>query len=404
MRVLFTSLDVPFPVTSGRRLRNWALLQVLAEDGHEVTMVCFDQPLALQGLPGELRRVCRNIDVIAHPTAASGSRIRNPSRIRALLSPLPYGAWRLRSAEFAKKVQHWLSTERFDAFICDDIYVAANIPLESQVPMILNKHGIGSILLERYLCNERNPLDKTYGRIELQKTRRWEALICRKSELIMACSEQDRSEIDLLCPGARVAVVPNVINVEQYKPAPQTDNHTAVFAAYMGWYPNQDAARFFVTSVLPKLRELVPDVRFLVAGKDAPDNLRRQLSKFKGVEFTGSVPDMRPIIANAAVAVVPLRIATGTRLKILEAAALEKPVVSTRIGAEGLGFTEGTEIVIADDPDAMAQEIAALLTCPDRARYIGLAARQRVQQHYSMPALLEAMRETISVIARKVRR
>src|SRR5689334_10769170 len=183
MRILFTSLDVPFPVTSGRRLRNWALLQALAEERHEVTMVCFDDPVALEEVPEELRKVCRNIDLIRHPDALAGPQATPWRRIQALPSPLPYGAWRLRSAEFEKKLEQRLSTEQFDALICDDIYVAANIPVNARVPMILNKHGIGSVVLERYLRNERSPFKKTYGRIELQKTRRWEASICRKSEL-----------------------------------------------------------------------------------------------------------------------------------------------------------------------------------------------------------------------------
>jgi glycosyltransferase involved in cell wall biosynthesis len=404
MRILFASLDVPFPVTSGRRLRNWALLEALAQQGHVVTMVCFDEPAAINGIPTELNRVCRNVDVICHPDAQYRPTSVHWQRIRALPSALPYGAWRLRSGEFKQKLRQRLSDEPFDALICDDIYVAPNIPSNSRVPIILNKHGIGSVVLERYLSNEPNPVKRAYGRIELGKTRRWEASICRKSELIMACSGEDRQQIRMLCPGATVAIVPNVIDIDQYAPAPLGDTRTVVFAAYMGWYPNQDAARFFGTSVFPLVREFVPEARFLIAGRDAPDALRDELSKISGVEFTGTVPDMRPVISGAAVAVVPLRIATGTRLKILEAAALEKAVVSTRIGAEGFDFIHGEEIILADTAEAMAREIAALLLHPDRGRDMGVRARRRVEREYSMTALHSAVYETISLIAGKLRR
>ena len=216
-------------------------------------------------------------------------------------STLPYGAWRLRSSKFEAKILEWLATERFDAVISDDIYVAANIPPLMPIPVILNKHGIGTVVLKRFLKNERNPLKRIYGFVELLKTRRWETSVCRHAELIMACSQEDSSEIDLLSPGATVTIVPNVIDVDQYQPTPTVNNHTVVFVAYMGWYPNQDAVEYFVSSILPILRNLIPDVKFVAAGRNPPDDLRRRLSGVPGVEFTGTVPDIRPIVANAAV-------------------------------------------------------------------------------------------------------
>jgi glycosyltransferase involved in cell wall biosynthesis len=234
--------------------------------------------------------------------------------------------------------------------------------------------------------------------MELFKTRRWEISASRRSALIMACSEQDHWEIDRLTPGTTVSVVPNVIDVREYEPGPTVSNHTVVFVAYFGWYPNQDGVEFFVSSVLPRLRSLVPDVKFVAAGRNPPDDFRRRLSKVPGVEFTGTVPDIRPVIADAAVCVVPLRIATGTRLKILEAAAMEKAVVSTTIGAEGLDFKNGSEIVIADDPEVLACEIAALLASPSRTHAIGAAARRRVQECYGIEAVRTALRRTVAQI------
>jgi len=401
MQIFFAALDAPFPVTSGRRLRNWALLQALAAEGHHVTMVYFGEP-GTSEVPRELQETCRNVDLVPQPDRSAGSSSTNWNRFIALSSTLPYGAWRLRSLKFQAKIWEWLAKERFDAVISDDIYVAANIPPLLRIPVILNKHGIGTVVLERFLKNERNPLKRMYGFVELLKTRRWETSVCRHAELIMACSQEDSSEINLLSPGARVTIVPNVIDVDQYQPTPAVNNHTVVFVAYMGWYPNQDAVEYFVSSILPILRNLIPDVKFVAAGRNPPDDFRRRLSRVPGVEFTGTVPDIRPIVANAAVSVVPLRIGTGTRLKILEAAAMEKPVVSTRVGAEGLNFADGTEIVLADNPEVFAREIAALLDSPVRAHAIGVAARRHVQEQYSMPALRIAVRQAVAVITRRI--
>src|SRR5260370_16593352 len=300
MRILFAALDVPFPITSGRRLRNWALLQALAEDGHQVTIVYFDEPGASDNGRCELGVICRNVDGIPQPNRCNGYTAANWRRVQALTSALPYGAWRLRSLRYQRKLQEWLAREPFDALICDDIYVAANIPLRSDVPIVINKHGIGTVGLQRFLPNERNTFKKIYGQLELLKTRRWEASVCNQSALIMACSEKDRAEIALLSPGATVTIVPNVIDVREYEPAPSMNNHTVVFVAYMGWYPNQDAVEFFVTSVLPTLRILVPDVKFVAAGRNPPDDFRRLLCKVPGGGFTGTVPDIRSLISVPA--------------------------------------------------------------------------------------------------------
>jgi len=402
MRILFAALDAPFPVTSGRRLRNWALLKALAEEGHEITLVYFNEPGVSTEAAAELRQVCRNVDVMPYPDVSGGSHLEYWNRVRALISRLPYGAWRLRSKQFQIRIQEWLARTHFDFLVCDEIFVAANLPARPAVPVVLDKMGLGTVVLERFLSNERNPVKKLYGQMELTKTRRWEATVCHQAAMVMACSEQDRSEIERLSPGAEVMIIPNVIDVREYEPGPCVDNHTVVFVAYMGWYPNQDAVEFFVSSILPKLRILVPDVKFLVAGRNPPDDFRRRLSKVSGVEFTGSVPDIRPVIANSAVCVVPLRIATGTRLKVLEAAAMEKAVVSTTIGAEGLDFADGAEIVLADDSDTFARKIAELFASPSHARAIGAAARCRVQESYSIDTVRVALRQMLAEIAKKI--
>ena len=404
MRILFTSLDAPFPVTSGRRLRNWALLQALAEEGHLVTLVYFDEPGQSIEVPFELKRLCKHIEVVPHPEGSGGSRLMYWNRFRALFSPLPYGAWRLRSPLFRRRIQESLTRESFDFLVCDEIFMAANIPVRPAVPIILNKMGISAVLFERFLATEKNLVKKVYAKMELRKTCRWETLVSTRSALIMACSEQDRSEMAHMTPGVKIDVVPNVIDLKEYEPAPHVNTRNVVFVGYLSWYPNQDAVEFFVSSVLPKLRSLVPDVQFVAAGRNPPDEFRQRLSKVAGVKFTGTVPDIRPVIASAAVCVVPLRIAAGTRMKILEAAAMEKAVVSTTIGAEGLDFENGTEIVIADDPEMLACEIAALLDSPSRAHEIGVAARRRVQECYSIEAVRTALRRTVAEIRGRIDR
>lgn len=398
LRFLFASLDVPFPVSSGRRLRNLALLRALRDAGHEIVMVAFaDRDNALEP-PPELLNLCRSVEIIPSPSRSSTKISGLSGRLLSLLSSLPYGAMRLRSKVFREKIERWLRRESFDAVICDDIYIAPNLNCPGTVPLILNKHGIGAVVLERFLLNERNPLKRLYAQLELQKTRSWEAKVSSNAALILTCSAEDCSELRKICPAAKVAIVPNVIDIGEYTPSSVPSNHTIVFVAYLGWYPNQDAVEFFVHQVMPSLRELIPDVRFIAAGRNPPEEFQERLSQSPGVEFTGTVPDIRPIVASAAVSVVPLRIGTGTRLKILEASAMGRPVVSTSIGAEGLNFEDGKEIVIADEPEKMAREIAGLLADNCRASRIAAAARLRVKQDYSLAALEQSIKSATDLI------
>ncbi|MBK5295255.1 MAG: glycosyltransferase, partial [Acidobacteriia bacterium] len=165
-----------------------------------------------------------------------------------------------------------------------------------------------------------------------------------------------------------------------------------LYTGGMDWYPNRDAVKYFVDQVFPTLRQQAPGARFVVAGRNPSDEFRREFAGMADVVFTGTVPDMRAEIAKAQVCVVPLRIGSGTRLKILEAAAISKPIVSTSLGAEGLEFRNGSEILIADDAQSFAHATAALLRDPARRAQFGAAARRRVQERYSLAALAAALR------------
>jgi glycosyltransferase involved in cell wall biosynthesis len=217
-----------------------------------------------------------------------------------------------------------------------------------------------------------------------------------RAQLVLACSDHDRSAFEKLSRESRIVVAPNVIDVASYQPAPEGESGTVLYTGGMDWYPNRDAVEYFVHQIFPALRKLVPAVRFVVAGRNPSDEFRRQFDGMADVVFTGTVPDMRAEISKASVCVVPLRIGSGTRLKILEAAAVAKPIVSTTLGAEGLDFRNGSEIRIADDPQSFAGETARLLQDRTRAAALGAAARQRVQQSYSLSALATALRSAFN--------
>lgn len=392
LHVLFVGLTDPFPPTNGQRLRDWFLLKALAREGHVVSLICFADSPPTGETVTTLREVCATVETVPAPQSHPSFLSSYSARLKAAMSSMPYGAWRFRSAAMSKAITRHLCRESAHVVICDDIYTIHNIP-PCPVPVLLNKHDITHVILGRYLRRQQNPFVKVYGWTEYGKLKRWELAACRTAAGIIACSELDRKILEDYCPGLRVAVAPNIIDTDDYSVSDQDDGRTALYVGAMDWYPNQDAVEFFVRRILPSLRRSVPGVRFVVAGRNPADSFRRKFDDAPDIVFTGTVADIRTEIAKATVCVVPLRIGSGTRLKILEAAAMGKAVVSTTLGAEGLDFVPNEEIVVADEPTDFARVVADLFGDAARRRALGAAARARVQARYSLPVLQRSLRD-----------
>lgn len=390
-RLLVVSDSSPYPPTNGSKLRFWGNLRSLAANGHEVDLLYFGNPEEADRPPQELVRICRHVEVVPHVQSSLSTDKSVWPRLKALLSAYPYGVARSRSESMSARVAALIRENRVDAVLCEESYQLQNIPRPCPVPLIVDNHNAEYVLFERYAKIESNLGRRTYARIEARKMRRWEKAACARANLVLVCSGYDKAVFEKLHPRIPVVVVPNAIDVDSYVPAPESNQRRLLYTGGMDWYPNRDAVEHFAFRILPQLKRLTGDIEFVVAGRSTGHAFHEQFSGIPEMQFTGPVPDMRVEIAKAAVCIVPLRIGSGTRLKILEAAAMGKPVVSSSVGAEGLEFIDGEEIVIADTPGAFAQAVANLLADAEYRRRIGEAARRRVQQNYS----LDAMRRTL---------
>jgi glycosyltransferase involved in cell wall biosynthesis len=401
LQILFLGLAPPIPTTNGHRMRCCTILSALAAEGHQVTLVCFADSNELRPPTPQLTNFCAQVHFVPAPPEQP-SAVEYWNRLRGLLSAMPFGAQRLHSGEMSDTVQRTLGGGRFDAIICDDVYMLANIPPQINMPVFLNKHDITHEIMGRFLDYERNPLKRLYGRSEYAKVRGLEIDACTDSDAVLACSERDGQEIRKFCPAARTYVLPNVVDVWSFQPAYEDDGRTVLYVGAMDWFPNRDAVDYFAEEILPRLRQKVSNLDFVVAGRNPSQKMRDRYRGFPDVTFTGSVAEMRPIIAKAAVCVVPLRIGSGTRLKILQAAAMGKAIVSTRLGAEGLEFVPGEEIILADEPKEFAARVADLLADQSRRVALGGAARRRVELHYDLSTLRTAVRTAFEQIVPQV--
>jgi polysaccharide biosynthesis protein PslH len=400
MRLLFLSFAFPLPANNGHRMRTWTMLEVLAAQGHDITLLTFAEPGEPEGHDAALKKVCREIEIVPLILNSLSSTADYLNRFLGLFGTQPYTVRRFTSPAMRARIHEHLARDSYDAVLCNTVYSAVNLPV-TQVPVILDSHNVEHVVLGRYVSLEQNPAKRFYAWSEMRKLRKWEKDSCRRATIGMACSENDRKLLSSLCPGLRVTVVPNVVDVDRYVLQKEDSSSTILFQGAMDWFPNRDAVCFFVDRVLPLLGQRVPHLRFVVAGRNPSPTFVTKFDGVPGIEFTGTVPDIRDEIAKAAVCVVPLRIGSGTRLKILEAAAMAKPIVSTRVGAEGLEFVNREEIVLADEPSEFARAIVDLLAYPVRRRRMSLAARRRVEIQYSMSALRCAMRQALAQLPAK---
>jgi glycosyltransferase involved in cell wall biosynthesis len=208
---------------------------------------------------------------------------------------------------------------------------------------------------------------------------------------VIVCSQRERELLLRFCPAARAAVVPNCVDAESYTPVADDDGDSVLFIGALDWLPNLDAVRFLVAEILPLLRRAAPRATLVIAGRNPSTVLQSRLGRIPGMRFVGAVADTRPLLARAAAFVAPLRIGSGTRIKILEAGAMARPIVSTTLGAEGLELRDGEELVLANEPRRFAEAVAALLADSRRRRALGAAARRRVVEGHSLPVMRSAV-------------
>jgi glycosyltransferase involved in cell wall biosynthesis len=392
MKILAILLSPPVPATAGHRVRNRSLLEALALEGHEVTVIAFASREEIASPAPEFAGLCREFHLLPSPPSSAAGRLC------AAFGTKPYGALRLTAPAMRKLVREHLAEGKFEAILCDDLYMAGNIPDGNRVPVVLNKHDITCRIVRQFAAGERNPFKKWYALLEARKIERLEAAACAAAQAVAVCSARDEELLRELSPPARLFVAANVVDTGKYMPAAGGNNGSVLFVGAMDWLPNQDGAEFLLGEILPHLRQLAPNAQVILAGRNPPEAMLRRYAGIPGVSFTGMVADLRPIIARAAVCVVPLRIGSGTRLKILEAAAMARPIVSTTLGAEGLELRHGREILLEDRPRAFAEAVALLLTDPVRAAAMGSAARLVVEQQYSIAALRRQLRHLLAAL------
>lgn len=384
MNILWLKTELLHPVDKGGRIRTYQMLRELKRE-HRVTYVTLDDGDAAPDAADRAAEYCDELIRIPVRTQPKRSAGFYMELARNLASPLPYAIWKYRSAAMRRAIVEAARGSTADVIVCDFLAPAVNVPRANlPCPIVLFQHNVEATIWERHARVASNPLAKLYFAEQWRRMRAFERAQCRRFSHVVAVSSRDmevfRSEYGV----ANVSEIPTGVDIEYFRPkgGVRPQRYDLVFTGSMDWLPNEDAVVFFTDAILPRIREAVPRVTLTVVGRNPSPRVLAVARNDPTVRITGSVPDVRPFIERAAAFIVPLRIGGGTRLKIYEAMAMEKVVVSTSIGAEGLPVTDGDDIMLADTPESFAASVIGLLTDPQRATEVGRRAARVVRSEF----------------------
>ncbi len=382
MRILWVKVGGLCPLNTGGRLRSFHTIADLSRRHRLYVLTTYGPGEDPKELPARLPH-CERILSVPYSSPKHGTGRFAISLARSWLSALPLDMWKYRIPALRGEVEHLLASEHIDVCVADFLYAAANVPLGGSTPVVLFEHNVEHMIWKRLSETETRPWRRPALEWEWRKMRRYEGKVCATAALTVAVSETDQAVLAAGAPGARVRTIPTGVDTNFFSPNGACERASSlVFTGSMDWYPNEDAILHFLDAVLPRIRQEIPETELTVVGRNPSRRLCAAAAE-AGVRATGTVEDVRPYVADAAVYVVPLRIGGGTRLKIFEALAMGKPVVATTVGAEGLPLLTGKHFLRADDPGEFARAVVALIRDPARRRALGQAGRRLIEEQYT---------------------
>jgi polysaccharide biosynthesis protein PslH len=396
MKVLWVKAGGLLPPDTGGKIRSYQILKQLVRR-HDITLFTF-YPRHSNDQHTRGADIFSKVVAVPVPLPPRRSLAEYARNARMLIAGRPFTIDKYFYPEVLRAYAALVESVRFDLIVCDFIFPAPLMDWGAAPPKILFTHNVEAQVWQRHAQVTSNPLMKLACQFESRALERAERQHVPLADHVLAVSENDRATFAQYAAPARVSVIPTGVDTEYFQPRNGEEPDTVVFTGSMDWMPNEDGVAYFVEKIMPLLTREAPDASFWAVGRRPSRRLRALASG--NVVVTGAVDDIRPYLAKGAVTVVPLRSGSGTRIKIFEAMAMGKAVVSTTMGAEGLPVRHGDNIILADDPADFARQTALLLADPERRAQLGRAARQLVEENYGWPAVADCFDRIIESLVR----
>ncbi|MFC1863726.1 glycosyltransferase [Thermodesulfobacteriota bacterium] len=382
MNILFLSTRSPYPLISGHSLRTYHILRGVSQN-HNVTLVTFVQLEDESNRENveHLKSFCNNVFQFKIPV--------DISRIKLILILLlnvfslkPFTAQKYKAKGMELKIEEIINEGNIDLIHVDMLHLSVYLNCFKQLPKILVNHNVESMRLYRWFQTERNILKKAFLGLQWLKLRKFERSAMEKFDSCVVVSEIDKELLMEMGISNKIFVVPNGTDTEFFKPSerPPVDD-TVLWLGHMDVHTNKDAVLYLWREIYPILQREYSHVQIIFVGTSPPIEISAAAKHNSQIRVTGFVDDIRPYVDKAAVMVTPIRIGSGTRIKILDSMAMGKAIVSTSIGCEGLHVSDGENILIADDPKSFADKIIKVLTNPSIRINLEKNARKHSQSY-----------------------
>jgi len=397
MKVAVFTPYLPYPPDTGGKIRSFYLLRALSErfDVHLFTPYYAPEP------PAEDQEAIRQYCTLTLLPLRKRWTLR--ARLQRMLSPYPRAVEHFHTPEAIHQATSYITKGQFDVLIADEICMTPYVEHLHTYPRIVARQKVEHIYYREVAAQHPWGAEKLALYLDAYKMARYERAKMPLYDGFLACSQDDATAI--LASGGRstYCVVPNGADLSLYVPRESpAQPPILLYVGSMHYYPNIDAMRYFFDHIYPQVHRAHPEIRVQIVGHHPPAEIRK-LHNPPHVEVTGSVPDVIPYYDRATIFFVPLRLGGGTRLKIIEAMAMGLPVVSTRVGAEGLAVQDGENILLADEPSEFAQAILKLLDQPSLRQSLGEKGRE-VAKRYDWMTLMRPFTDFVEEIALTFRR
>ena len=379
MKVLHLTPTVPWPADTGGRIGVWNLIQADARFAQTGILSFSENPVDAITL-GALGAVCREIGIVKRPKTLDGV----VGGARSLLSNVAMNMAKYRWQEFSNALAGTIARWNPDVIVAHHLHMGSYL-LETNGPAtILREHNIDSVLMGRYAETLRNPALASFARRQAEQIRDLEKAICPHVRRTLVITHEDDRQLKKIVPGVATAIVPGVLDLERYAAVdpPHNGDPLIVTAGTFSFRPTAEGLVEFVDKAWPRILKASPRARFRVVGH-CPGKLAKRIEQ-PGVEVVGRVDQVRPHLRGAHAFVVPLRVGSGMRMKILESLAWQIPTVSTTIGCEGILVEDDRHLLVADSPEEMAAAVLRLVREKRTAQTLRREGRRLIEKYYSL--------------------
>jgi glycosyltransferase involved in cell wall biosynthesis len=382
LKVLFFSQRFPCPMDTGGKIRTGKILEQL-KNIFDITLVSNMESPKDDVYIDQVKNLCAEFYPVPWKETRRYSVRFYLKLFLAMFSRYPFTVINDYSPTLEAALVKLTTSKPFDLLVCDFLQPSLNVLEINGLPRLLFEHNIESVIPRRHFETSRNPFAKLFWRLQWLRMRRFEKAACGKFNGVVTVSDKDKEILEGEFGAKKVFTIPTGVDTDYFSPRedPVVEN-SLVFTGSMDWLPNEDALLFFARDILGKIKQEIPAVRLSVVGRYPTQRLLKELRGYPEINVVGRVEDVRPFIGSHTLYVIPLRIGGGTRIKVYEAMAMGKAVVSTTVGVEGLPVTDGENVILADNPDSFAQAVAMLLRAAEERQRIGMNAMRFVRANF----------------------